>query len=158
MFIAQFFIFFSNYFFYIFLPISTYFYIHFSRTFQKYRSVALVREKLWSILDFFLHRPDFLPLCILKQRNVFKNPLHFFSLKVKRFHGDSVKNPSARGKKLTCLWLNNPYLFFPILILNLTYLNLIQNRPNYFLILNCPRLILVLYDRCPDPIVILNLP
>ena len=40
----------------------TCFYIHFSRAFKKYsfRSVALVIKKLWAILDFFLHLPDFL--------------------------------------------------------------------------------------------------
>ena len=29
-----------------------------------------------------------------------KNPLNFYSLKVTNFHGDSVKNESARQKKL----------------------------------------------------------
>ena len=29
-----------------------------------------------------------------------KNPLNFFILKVKKFHGDSVKNESDRAKKL----------------------------------------------------------
>ena len=31
----------------------TCFYMHVSRAFQKYRSVALVTKKLWAILDFF---------------------------------------------------------------------------------------------------------
>ena len=50
--------------------------MHFSGAFLKYSfsSVALLTKKLWAILDFF-------------------------SL-VKLFHGDSVKNESARTKKL----------------------------------------------------------
>ena len=45
----------------------TCFYMHFSRASQKYsfRSVALVTKKLWAILDFFFHRPDFFPPCTL---------------------------------------------------------------------------------------------
>ena len=54
-----------------------------------FRSVALVLKKLWAILDFFLHTPDFLL------------PMYFklLFIKSKKFHGDSVKNESARAKK-----------------------------------------------------------
>ena len=37
-----------------------------------------------------------------------KNPLNYYSLKVTKFHDDSVKNKSARTKKTTaCLELKN---------------------------------------------------
>ena len=61
-------------------------------------------SKLWAILDFF-HRPDFFPPCpypINKNKNFFsKNVLNYYSLKVTKFHGDSVKNESATTKKTT---------------------------------------------------------
>ena len=55
-----------------------------------FRSVALVTKKLWAILDFFFHRPNFFPPCILpyllkKKKNFTKNPLNYFSLKVTNF-------------------------------------------------------------------------
>ena len=71
--------------------------------FQKYsfRYVALVIKKLWDILDFFTHSGLFTALyptlCIKKLQKI---PFNYFLLKVKIFHGDSVKNESARTKTL----------------------------------------------------------
>ena len=50
---------------------------------------------------FFFHRPDFFRPYKLK-KNIFltKNLLNYYSLKVTNFYGDSVKNQSARTKKL----------------------------------------------------------
>ena len=36
----------------------------------------------------------------MHKKNSQKNPLNYFLLKVKKFHGDSVKNESARATKL----------------------------------------------------------
>ena len=50
---------------------------------------------------FFTDQNFFLP-CTLPynlKKNLPKNPLNYYSLKVKKFHGDSVKNKSARTKK-----------------------------------------------------------
>ena len=52
---------------------------------------------------FYLHRLDFslhftLPYA-LKKKMFTKYPLNFYSLKVTKFHSDSVKNKSARTKK-----------------------------------------------------------
>ena len=55
-----------------------------------FRSVSLVTKKFRAILDFFLHRPDFLPPCTPYIKK--KNPFHFYPLKVTKFYGDSVKN------------------------------------------------------------------
>jgi len=67
-------------------------------------SVALVTNKLCAILDFFFTYWTFFPPCTLhyKSKKYFltKNPLNYYSLKVTKFHGDSVKNKSARTKKL----------------------------------------------------------
>ena len=65
---------------------------------NKYQSVTHV-----STCNFC--RPDFFPPCTLPYKlkeNIFvtKIPLNYFSLKVTKFHGDSVKNESARTKKL----------------------------------------------------------
>jgi len=70
-----------------------------------FRYIALVTKKLWAILEFFFHRPDFFPPCTLPyklKKNIFltKNPLNYYALKVTKFHGDSVKNESASTKKL----------------------------------------------------------
>ena len=65
--------------------------------FQKkvFRSEALVTKKLRAILDYF-HRPDsFVPYPINKKNIFNKNSLNYCSLKVTKFHGDSVKNESA---------------------------------------------------------------
>ena len=44
------------------------------------------------ILDFFLRLDLYSTLCII----FFLNPLNFYSLKVTKFHGDSVKNKITR--------------------------------------------------------------
>ena len=66
-----------------------------------FRSVALV-TKLWAILDFFSKDWTFYvlypTLCIKKKFT--KNPLNYYSLKVTKFHDGSVKNESARIKKI----------------------------------------------------------
>jgi len=59
---------------------------------------------LCATLDFF-HRPYFfqpftLPYKLKKNIFLQKNPLNYFSLKVTTFYSDSVKNESARTKKL----------------------------------------------------------
>ena len=73
----------------------------FFKGFSKYRSVALVIKKLWPILDFFTHSRLFTTLyptlCVKKKLQ--KNPSNYYLWKVKQFHGDSVKNVSARAKK-----------------------------------------------------------
>jgi len=48
---------------------------------------------------FIKHRPDLYPHPMhTKKRILTKNPLNFYSLKVKKFHYESVKNESARKK------------------------------------------------------------
>ena len=84
-----------------------------------FRSVALVTKKLWAILDFVctqtgLFTALYPTLCIKK------NSLNFFSLKVTKYVGDSVKNVTARTKKIerrgastpACLGLNVPIIYF----------------------------------------------
>ena len=55
---------------------------------------------LWALLDF-LHRPDFLPPFTLPYalKNLTKNPLNYYSLRITKFHGDCDKSESARTKK-----------------------------------------------------------
>ena len=58
-------------------------------------------KKLWAILDFFytlrtFYRPAPYPMHKKKYK---KNPLNYYLWKVKKFHGDSAKNESARAKK-----------------------------------------------------------
>ena len=53
---------------------------------------------------FFFTDRTFIPPCTLPyklKKNIFltKNPLNYYSLKVTKFHGDSVKNESAKTKK-----------------------------------------------------------
>ena len=57
-----------------------------------FRSVALVINKLWAILDFFTDRTLFRPVLYNK------NSLNYYSFK---FHGVSVKNESPGTKKNT---------------------------------------------------------
>ena len=49
--------------------------------------------------SFFLHTSDFLLPCTLPYayKKITKNPLNYYLLKVKKFHGDSVKKESARA-------------------------------------------------------------
>ena len=68
-----------------------------------FRSVALVIKKLRAILDFFytlrtFYRP--VPNPMHEKKKLQKKPLNYYFWKVKKFHGDSVKNESARAKKL----------------------------------------------------------
>jgi len=56
-----------------------------------FRSVALVIKRL----------------CTLCIKNFTKNPSNFYLLKVKKIHGDSVKNESAREKKTGGGWVPN---------------------------------------------------
>ena len=63
-----------------------------------FSTVALVTQKSWAILDFIFR---FFSTLYLQ-----KNPLNYFSLKVTKFHGDSVKNESVKGQKNTGLGLN----------------------------------------------------
>ena len=64
--------------------------------------VALVTKKLWAILDFFSQtRLFFRPVPYpINKKKFTKNPLNYDLLKVTQFHGDSVKNKSARTKQL----------------------------------------------------------
>ena len=57
-----------------------------------FRSVASVIKKLWTF-----YRPVLYPMII---KRFTKNPLNNYLLKVKKFHGDSVKNESAIAKQL----------------------------------------------------------
>ena len=67
-----------------------------------FRYVALVTKKLWAILVFFCKdRTFFCPVTYpINKNKIFfsKNPLHYYSLKVTKFHSDSVKNESATTK------------------------------------------------------------
>ena len=57
---------------------------------------------------FFFHKPDFFPPCTLHykfRKKLTKNPLNYYSLKVKNFHGGRVENESARTKNLQGLGL-----------------------------------------------------
>jgi len=52
---------------------------------------------------FFIDQTFFRPVPYpINKKNIFltKNPLNYYSLKVTKFHRDSVKNESARTKKL----------------------------------------------------------
>ena len=73
-------------------------------TFQVlFRSVALVIKKLSAILEFLFHRTDFFQPCTLSyklKKNCLQKSFKLLFIKVKKFHGDSVKNESARTKKL----------------------------------------------------------
>ena len=63
--------------------------------------IAIVTKKLWGILDFFHADQTFfrpVPYPINEKKYLTKNPLNYYSLNVKAFHG--VKNESARTKKL----------------------------------------------------------
>jgi len=65
-----------------------------------FRSVNLVTKKL-TILDFFIKdRTFFLPYEFKINIFLTKNPLNYYSLKVAKFHCSSVKNESARTKKI----------------------------------------------------------
>ena len=57
-----------------------------------YRSVDLATKKIWAMFPMG-------PLNLKKI--VSKNPSNYYLLKVGKFHGDSVKNKSARTKKTT---------------------------------------------------------
>ena len=74
-----------------------------------YRSVDLATKKIWAMFPMG-------PLNLKKI--VSKNPSNYYLLKVGKFHGDSVKNKSARTKKLqgverpppACLGLKSDHL------------------------------------------------
>ena len=76
-----------------------------------FRSVVLVTKRFGPILDFFFHRPDFLPPYTLpyELKKIDKNPLNYYALKVTKFHGYSEKmrvlgqNNYRAGP--ACLWL-----------------------------------------------------
>ena len=80
-----------------------------------FRSVALVRKLLWAILDFFTHSGLFNPLPVPYHMHkiFFLNPLNYYLLQVKKIHGDSVKNESAKAKKTPplCLFRVKKILF-----------------------------------------------
>ena len=65
-------------------------------------SVALVKKKLWAILDFFSQtRLFFRPVPYpINKKKITKNPLNYDLLKVTQFHGERVRNESARTNKL----------------------------------------------------------
>ena len=70
--------------------------IHFSMAFQKYsfQVCSFSHKKVMGYLKFFytlqtFYRPVFYPM---HKKNSQKNPLNYFLLKVKKFHGNSVKN------------------------------------------------------------------
>ena len=55
--------------------------------------------RFFFLTDWTFFRPVPYPVTINK-RILKKNPLNYYSLKVTKFHGDKVKNESARTKKL----------------------------------------------------------
>ena len=66
-----------------------------------FRSLASATKTLLAILDFF-HRPDFfhpVPYPVNQKKYFFLTNLNYYLLKFTKFHGDSVKNKSARTKK-----------------------------------------------------------
>ena len=68
----------------------------FLHPFFKGFSKILVIKKLWSILDFFYTLQTFkrpVPYHMLRKKN-----LNYYLLKVKKCHGDSVKNKSANKR------------------------------------------------------------
>ena len=83
-----------------------------------FRSVAFILKKLWAILDFLLHRPDFLPPCTIPyiHKKITKYSFKLLFMKSQKFTGDSE---SARflenwGKRHTnCAIINilNPLQF-----------------------------------------------
>ena len=79
-------------------------------------SVALVTKKLWAILDFFSQtRLFFRPVPYpINKKKITRNPLNYDLLKVTQFHGDSVKNKSARTigvNKCVCALLKISQIF-----------------------------------------------
>ena len=72
-------------------------YIHFSRAFQEYsfQICSFCHKKTQTGLCTAL----FPTLCITTKQKISKNPLNFYLIKVKQFHGDSVRNESARVKE-----------------------------------------------------------
>ena len=76
-------------------------------------SVALVTKKLWAILDFFSQtRLFFRPVPYpINKKKITRNPLNYDLLKVTQFHGDSVKNKSARTKQLHPDFLGLKYIW-----------------------------------------------
>ena len=79
----------------------------FQRLFRNmvFRYVALVIKKVKCYFRFFftqtvLFTALYPTLCIKNIKKNYKNSLNYYLLKVKKFHGDSVKNDSARAKKL----------------------------------------------------------
>ena len=77
------------------------FYTHFQGLFKNivFRSVALVIKKLWAILEiFYTLRTFYRPAPYPMHKKITKNPLNYYLLKGKKFHGDSVKDESASAK------------------------------------------------------------
>ena len=64
-----------------------------------FRSVALVTKNVMGYFRFFFTDQTFFPPCALPYK-FHKNPLNYYSLKITKFHGDSVKNESAWAKRL----------------------------------------------------------
>ena len=83
------------------------FYIHFSKALKKYslQICSFSRKKLWAILEFFFPNWTFSALystlCVKKKLIIQKKSSNYYSLKVTKFHGDSVKNESSWTKKTT---------------------------------------------------------
>ena len=79
-----------------------------------FRSVALFTYKLQAILYFFTDRPFFhpVPYPIYKKKYFFsKKSFTFLFIKRHKFHGDCVKNQSARTKITTGLNFENSVFF-----------------------------------------------
>ena len=80
----------------------TCFYMHFSRSFQNIVfNLYLQSQKNLGYIIFFSQTGFFSVLYKLKEKYFLKkNPLNYYTLKVTKFHGDSVKNESARTKQI----------------------------------------------------------
>ena len=59
-------------------------------------------KRLWAILDFFFTHSRHLTALYptICKKKITKDPLNNYLLKVKKFHGDGVKNQSFKAKKL----------------------------------------------------------
>ena len=97
------------------------FYIHFSRAFKKYsfQICSFSHKKVVGYFRFFFTHSG--PLTALYPTLcIKKNPSNIYLLKVTKYVGDSVKNVTARTKKIerrgastpACLGLNVPIIYF----------------------------------------------
>ena len=86
--------------------------------------IALVTKKFVGYFRFFFPRPDFfrpVPNLMHLKKIVTKNPLNYYSLKVTKFHKDSVKKWECFDKKNYSLFRVKFYLWISDWDLNRQY-------------------------------------